>query len=209
MGWVMGLLAGCGGAPMPRGTNDSGRARRPCGSRRFWLERKSKPGAWPCGQSHGRNRGGRAAFSPGPLRRMDTTGKRPRPVADRLPLPESLRAAGRTVTQLDDAALLQPFHLMWDNFPGMARLIGKRRVLLAANRIAEAKGFAPGAVCARVGAPEIHRGYGMAAAFREGRPQTDALLGDRLRGWLPVEGRPDLLPHVAIMLPDGKQPQEP
>jgi hypothetical protein len=102
---------------------------------------------------------------------------------------------------MDDTALIQAFHLMWDNFPGMARLINKKHIVLAANRIAEKKGFVSGALCAKVGAAEIHRGCKMAIVFKTGQPQVDTLLGDRLRGWLPVDGRQDVLVHFAVMLP--------
>ena len=110
---------------------------------------------------------------------------------------------------MDDTALIQAFHLMWDNFPGMARLINKKHIVLAANSIAEKKGFIPGTLCAKVNAPDIQRGCKMAAAFKTGQAKVDTLLGDRLRGWLPVEGHPDVLVHFAIMLPDTASGAEP
>ena len=103
---------------------------------------------------------------------------------------------------MDDAELIAAFHLMWDNFPGLARLVNMRHVVLAANPLAQEKGFAPGTICAKVGSKEIHRGCKLATAFKTGQTVTDAVLGDRIRGWQPIAGRSDVLVHFALMLPD-------
>lgn len=100
-------------------------------------------------------------------------------------------------------AVIAAFHQMWDGFPGIARLIRRDHVILASNPAAAEKGFVPGAVCARVGAPETHRGCKMAKCFATGQAQTDRVLPDRIRGWLPVEGQPELLVHFAIFIPEA------
>lgn len=95
------------------------------------------------------------------------------------------------------------FHAMWDGFPGMARLLTDQHRVLAANRAAEEKGFAPGAVCSQVGDPESHRCCKMGALMCSGQAQVDRVLPDRIRGWLPVAGHPGLCVHFALFLPDG------
>lgn len=102
---------------------------------------------------------------------------------------------------MNDAELIEAFHLLWDNFPGMARLINDKHVVLASNPIAESKGFVTGANCAKVGDPAIHRGCKHSAMFRCKTAQTDIVLGDRIRGWVPVTGREDVCVHFALPIP--------
>ena len=102
--------------------------------------------------------------------------------------------------QMNDEQAVAAFHAMWDEFPGLARLIDSHHRVMAANAIAEGKGFVSGAVCARVGDPAIHRECKLAAMFSTGEAQTDDVLGDRIRGWRPVKGRDDLCVHFALML---------
>lgn len=99
------------------------------------------------------------------------------------------------------AEVIGMFHRMWDGFPGLARLIDRNHHVIAANPVALEKGFAPGSVCAKVGAPEIHRGCKLAEMFRTGEARTDRVIPDRVRGWMPVEGYPDLCVHFAVMIP--------
>ena len=74
--------------------------------------------------------------------------------------------------------------------------------VIAANPVALEKGFAPGCVCAKVGAPEIHRQCKLTRLFQTGEAQTDNVIEDRIRGWMPVEGYPDLSVHFAVMIPE-------
>ena len=100
------------------------------------------------------------------------------------------------------AEVIGMFHRMWDGFPGLARLIDRNHHVIAANPVALEKGFAPGCVCAKVGAPEIHRQCKLTKLFQTGEAQTDNVIEDRIRGWMPVEGYPDLSVHFAVMIPE-------
>ena len=97
--------------------------------------------------------------------------------------------------------LLRAFHLTWDAFPGMARLIDKGNCVLAVNRTAEAAGFTAGQICAKVGAPESHRGCRKALALSTGRAQMDRPVEEKIRAWIPIDGYPDLVIHFSIALP--------
>ena len=97
--------------------------------------------------------------------------------------------------------LLRAFHLTWDGFPGMARLIGKGNCVLAVNQMAEAAGFTVGQVCASVGAPESHKGCRKALALSTGRAQMDRPTEGKIRAWVPIDGYPDLVVHFSIALP--------
>ena len=103
---------------------------------------------------------------------------------------------------MTDEELIQMFHIMWDEFPGMARLINNEHIVLAANPFAEERGFVPGAVCVKVGDPSIHRGCKHRKMFQTGEAQYDHVMEDRVRGWMPVVGRPDVCVHFAIMIPE-------
>ena len=76
--------------------------------------------------------------------------------------------------------------------------------VLAANPVANEKGFVAGAMCAKVGNPEIHRKCKLAKFFKEGQPVTDHVLEDRVRGWMPAIGRDDVCVHFAVMIPEGQ-----
>ena len=101
-----------------------------------------------------------------------------------------------------DEELVSAFHTMWDEFPGMARLIDENHMVVAANPFAEERGFVKGAVCARVGDPAIHRKCKLRAMFASGEAQWDHVLADRIRGWMPVKGHPDLCVHFAVSIPE-------
>lgn len=105
---------------------------------------------------------------------------------------------------MTDEKILDAFHTMWDEFPGLARLIDKDHVVIAANPIAEKNGFTAGAVCAKLGDPAIHRGCKHHAMFQTGEAQWDNVMPDRIRGWMPVKGHPDLCVHFAISIPDSE-----
>lgn len=100
-----------------------------------------------------------------------------------------------------DEELVSAFHAMWDEFPGMARLIDADHVVVAANPFAEERGFVPGAVCAKVGDPAIHRGCKHRRMLETGQAQHDNVIPDRVRGWMPVKGHPNLCVHFAIPIP--------
>jgi hypothetical protein len=103
---------------------------------------------------------------------------------------------------MTDDELVTRFHEMWDGFPGLARLIDSHHTVIASNPIAQQRGFAEGAMCAKVGGPELHANCKLGAFFKNGEAVTDHVLDDRIRGWMPVEGRPDVCIHFAVMIPE-------
>ena len=103
---------------------------------------------------------------------------------------------------MTDEELVSQFHTMWDGFPGLARLIDANHNVLAANPVAIEKGFTNGALCVKVGSPEIHRQCKLTCFFKEGKPITDHVLMDRVRGWMPVAGSDDVCVHFAVMIPE-------
>ena len=102
----------------------------------------------------------------------------------------------------DYAKLIDEFHTTWDAFPGLARLITDKHEVLAANPAAESKGFITGCTCTKAGEPTIHRGCKIARMFESGEAQTDNMLSDRIRGWMPVAGFPNACIHFAVMIPE-------
>jgi hypothetical protein len=98
--------------------------------------------------------------------------------------------------------IILAFHKMWDSFPGIARLIDKRHLILASNKAAEEKGFIEGIVCARVGSPETHKGCMANLTLKTQIPRIDKRMGDKIRGWMPVKGREDLLVHFTLPIPE-------
>ena len=101
---------------------------------------------------------------------------------------------------MDKEKLVESFHVMWDTFPGMARLISANHEILAANDIAVNKEFIPGAICAKVGKPESHKGCLLAKALKTGEGQFDCPNEHLVRGWLPVNGRNDVVVHFSMMI---------
>ena len=101
-------------------------------------------------------------------------------------------------------ALIASFHRTWDAFPGIARLIDRQHRILASNPMAEKAGFIVGAMCAKIGAPESHKGCKMAKMFATGEPQTDQVIPGRIRGWFPVEGFPDFCIHFGLAISEEK-----
>ena len=97
--------------------------------------------------------------------------------------------------------LIAEFHEMRDAFPGMARLINNKHEILAANAAAQIKGFVPGAICARVSAPNTHKGCMLAKTLQTGCGQYDQPNEHLIRGWLPVAGRDDVIVHFSLSLP--------
>lgn len=100
----------------------------------------------------------------------------------------------------DVARLVEEFHHTWDTFPGVARIIDRKHKIIAANPIAEKAGFTVGVICAKVGAPKSHRDCKMMKMFQTGETQIDHVLPDRIRGWMPIPGQPDLCIHFGLPL---------
>ena len=98
--------------------------------------------------------------------------------------------------------LIEAFHQTWDAFPGVTRLIGKGDLVLASNKAAEAAGLTAGQICARMGAPESHRGCRKALALRTQTSQIDRPAEGKIRGWIPVAGYPEVVVHFSLALPD-------
>lgn len=101
--------------------------------------------------------------------------------------------------------LIRAFHLTWDAFPGTARLIDKGNHVLAANQAAAAAGLTEGQVCAKIGAPESHRGCRKALALSTQAAQVDRPIENKIRAWVPIEGYPEVVVHFSVMLPECNQ----
>ncbi len=101
--------------------------------------------------------------------------------------------------------LIRAFHLTWDAFPGTARLIDKGNHVLAVNQAAAAAGLTEGQVCAKIGAPESHRGCRKALALSTRTAQVDRPIENKIRAWVPVEGYPEVVVHFSVMLPECNQ----
>lgn len=97
---------------------------------------------------------------------------------------------------------IEAFHMMWDGFPGYARLITNRHQIVASNASASNAGFETGKICARVNSPSSHAGCKMAKMFAEGKAQTDIVIPGKIRGWIPVQGYADLTVHFTLAIPE-------
>lgn len=107
----------------------------------------------------------------------------------------------RELTQ-EELVLVESFHKMWDTFPGFARLIDKNFIILASNPAAVERGFLPGECCAKFGTPAAHRGCLARKTLKEQVAHIDRPTDTTLRGWMPVEGHPDLYVHFRLQLPE-------
>lgn len=94
------------------------------------------------------------------------------------------------------------FHQTYDYFPGVARLIDRQHKILAANIKAQKAGFKEGMICAKIGTPESHRECKFEKMFETGKAQTDHAIPDKIRGWYPIEGFPDVCIHFGLPLPE-------
>ncbi len=90
---------------------------------------------------------------------------------------------------------------MWDSFAGLARLISSDHMILASNELAKDKGFNEEICCARVGSPETHRNCLMSQMFKTKKGQLQKFGDNKIKGWSPVEGHPDLCVHFTIVIP--------
>lgn len=93
------------------------------------------------------------------------------------------------------------FHQMWDNFPGIARLIGRDHIIIAANQNAIARGYKPGVCCATLPSATNHRGCLAMQTLAESKGMADNPDGTSIRGWLPVSGRDDVYVHFSLTVP--------
>ena len=98
--------------------------------------------------------------------------------------------------------LIHAFHQTWDRFPGSARLIDKGNYVLAVNQVAEAAGLTVGQVCARIGAPESHKGCRKALALSTQTAQVDRPNPEKIRAWVPIDGYPEIVVHFSVVLPE-------
>lgn len=104
--------------------------------------------------------------------------------------------------EMNEQELLKQFHVFWDEFPGPVRLIDKNHRVIASNGIAEKKGFIAGVCCAAVGEPCSHRGCKASLMLKSGKAQTDRPANDRIRGWVPLQGYPNVYVHYTLTLPE-------
>ncbi len=111
----------------------------------------------------------------------------------------------RAALQPGDSEAIAQFHRDWDAFPGSARLIDARHIVLAANEAARRAGFAEGALCSAVPTANRHRDCLMPRAFASGRGEGN-VTGGMMRYWLPVAGRPDLVVHLSFQSPAAQKP---
>lgn len=98
--------------------------------------------------------------------------------------------------------LIQAFKMTWDSFSGAARLIDKGNVTIAVNRFASEHGLEIGQICAKIGAPESHRGCLKSAALKEKIAKIDRPSESKIRGWIPIEDYPDVVVHFSVGIPD-------
>lgn len=98
--------------------------------------------------------------------------------------------------------VIEAFHMCWDAFPGAVRLIDKAHRILASNNCAKEKGFLPGVYCATIGEPCSHKGCKSAKMIKTKTAQTDRPTYDRIRGWIPLQGYPDIYVHYTLELPE-------
>jgi hypothetical protein len=97
-----------------------------------------------------------------------------------------------------DEKIIEAFYMMWDNFPGIVRLIHKNRTVLAANEVARSKGFEVGVQCNKVGTPEDHKGCRAHLALSTKTGQAVKSGEGKVRYWLPVKGSDEVYVHFTV-----------
>ena len=102
----------------------------------------------------------------------------------------------------DYTELVEAFRKTWELFPGQARLIDRTNKVIAVNAFAAGNGRKPGEICAQLGAPESHRGCRKMAALDTGTGQLDRPFAERVRGWVPLKGYPDVVVHFSLAVPE-------
>ena len=100
-----------------------------------------------------------------------------------------------------DQPLIDAFYAMWDKFPDPAIVIGRDKVIIAANEAARKTGRIEGRVCATVPPPEGHAGCRASHALKSGQGawlKKKGMHGDVIAYWLPIKGHPDYLLHFSL-----------
>ena len=97
-----------------------------------------------------------------------------------------------------DEKTIEAFHMMWDKFPGLVRLIHKNRTVLAVNETARNTGFEVGVACIKIGSPELHKGCKANVALSTKKAQSQKLGEERIRYWVPVKDCDDVYVHFLI-----------
>ena len=98
--------------------------------------------------------------------------------------------------------LIRAFHITWDNFPGMARLIRKDNYVLATNKYAEDRGYLPGQICVKMGDPQSHKGCRKVFAITNHIAQVDRPNANKIRLWVPIDDYPDIVVHFSTEIPE-------
>jgi hypothetical protein len=109
-----------------------------------------------------------------------------------------IMSIGISQNELD--ALENAFHLMWDKFPEVVRLIYKDREIIAVNEVGAKFGLSTGNKCSEEGPPEVHRDCQADRAMSTQKAAFNTMkFGENSATiyWLPVDGYPDVFIHFA------------
>ncbi|MDR1329607.1 MAG: hypothetical protein LBK23_08415 [Oscillospiraceae bacterium] len=104
------------------------------------------------------------------------------------------------IPQSELDVLEKAFHLMWDKFPELVRLIYKDREVIAVNEVGAKFGLSEGNKCSEEGPPEAHRDCQANRAMSTQRAAFNTMkFGEKevTIYWLPVDGYPDVFLHFA------------
>jgi hypothetical protein len=104
------------------------------------------------------------------------------------------------IPQSELEVLEKAFHLMWDKFPELVRLIYKDREVIAVNEVGAKFGLSKGNKCSEEGPPEAHRDCQADRAMSTQRAAFNTMkFGEKevTIYWLPVDGYPDVFLHFA------------
>ena len=98
---------------------------------------------------------------------------------------------------VDKEDLVRAFHMMWDNYPEMVRLIDRRFNVIAGNPVYYRMGGQDGVKC-NTGDPSLHKGCQAMNALKAQETKT---LRSEVEGmiweawWVPVSGTSDYYVH--------------
>ena len=98
---------------------------------------------------------------------------------------------------MTEEKIIEMFRLMWDNVPGLVRLIRKDRTVVAVNRTAMLLGYPTGVRCIDVPPLEGHRGCRAGEALAEQVAKLDSPRSGQVRFWIPLTD--ELYVHFSIM----------
>ncbi len=93
--------------------------------------------------------------------------------------------------------IVRAFHMMWDNYPEMVRLIDRRFNVIAGNPLYLKMGGQEGIKC-NTGDPSFHRGCQAMNALKtqETKSISSEIGGTAMESfWVPVAGAPDYYVH--------------